>query len=94
MTAKEKFEEYTKDPKWRGKIFTKDEMICFLDGLKAGGVYWHDLTENPNDLPRHGQKVWIQYSDGDGTDLYFFGSFTPYVVAWCEVPKWEGRRKV
>ena len=93
MTAKEKFEEYTKEPKWRGKIFTKDEMTCFLDGLKAGGVHWHDLKENPDDLPKNGQEVWVQFDDGEGTTVYFFGFFTPKIVAWCEKPEWKSRRR-
>ena len=93
MTAKEKFEEYTKDPKWRGKIFTKDEKTCFLEGFKAGGVHWHDLTENPDDLPEIGQEVWLQFSDGKGMDLCYLGCFSPEIVAWCEIPIWEGRRR-
>ena len=42
--------EYKKQPKWKGKIFMKDEEICFLDGLeigynKAKEVYaWKEIT--------------------------------------------------
>ena len=30
------FEEYKKLPKWKGKIFMKDEETCFKDGLEFG----------------------------------------------------------
>ena len=29
-------EEYKNQPKWKGKIFMKDEEICFKDGLEFG----------------------------------------------------------
>ena len=28
--------EYKNQPKWKGKIFMKDEEICFKDGLEMG----------------------------------------------------------
>lgn len=30
------FEKYKKLPKWKGKIFMKDEETCFKDGAKVG----------------------------------------------------------
>lgn len=32
------FEEYKNLPKWKGKIFMKDEITCFNDGFEAGAI--------------------------------------------------------
>ena len=34
MSEEEIFEEYKKNPKWKGKIFMQDEKTCFIDGFK------------------------------------------------------------
>ena len=37
-------EEYKNQPKWKGKIFMKDEETCFKDGLELGynkANEWH-----------------------------------------------------
>lgn len=33
-TVETKLKEYMKDPKWKGKIFMKDELTCYEDGFK------------------------------------------------------------
>lgn len=88
------FEEYKKLPKWKGKIFMKDEETCFNDGFEAGakenGLQWHDLRKNPEDLPKIGQKVWIDCSNGDNGDWLFFKDFPVKTIAWCEIPQFKG----
>ena len=59
------FEEYKNLPKWKGKIFMKDEEICFNDGFEAGakenGVQLHDLRKNPKDLPQCAENKRILF---------------------------------
>ena len=68
----------------------------FLAGLKAARQeMWHDLRENPNDLPRdcvinqdgkrvfydHINKVWRN----DDADEYICDD----PITWCEIPTFE-----
>ena len=72
----------------------------FLAGLKAGKPQWHDLRENPNDLPSDEllvlciDKVWtgqtfttlLKCCDG----VFIDGNGTPYdVIAWYELPTFD-----
>ena len=55
-------EEYKNQPKWKGKIFMKDEEICFKDGMELGynkANEWHYLQDNPSDLPKNREKVLL-----------------------------------
>ena len=56
---------------------------------------WHDLRENPNDLPKANQKVLLQIKDEDEPikDFYrrdgIWNFANKYeVIAWCEIPKY------
>lgn len=74
----------------------------FLAGLKAGRLQWHDLQEDPNDLP----KVGIQVLSEKGTLVVYKGvgfnwvEYSPNAdnirlrkweepIAWCERPTFE-----
>ena len=74
----------------------KDLEEAYLAGLKAARKeMWHDLRENPNDLPEdcainqdgkrvlydHINKVWRN----DDADEYICDD----PVAWCEIPTFE-----
>lgn len=77
----------------------------FLAGLKAGRPQWHDLRENPNDLPpRMGlgsEEVYVQYDTKGVTDFacYRFDKNiwerseddeqAVGVIAWCEIPTFD-----
>ena len=37
--------EYKNQPKWKGKIFMKDEEICFKDGLELGLKLCYNANE-------------------------------------------------
>ena len=69
----------------------------FLAGLKIGRPKWHDLREDPNDLPepylnivnQDGEKVMYDHRykrwRHDDADEYFCD--TP--IAWCELPTYS-----
>lgn len=62
---------------------------------------WHDLRENPNDLPEHSYSVIVAYKNSLGNlfiDQGYLGALntwnvcglSPYeVIAWCEIPRFE-----
>lgn len=72
-----------------------DLKRAFLAGLKAGRPQWHDLRENPNDLPEDTydvldqagykvhynffQNVWVNEKD----------EIDEHVIAWCEIPTFD-----
>ena len=73
-----------------------DIQEAFIAGLKAARQkMWHDLRENPNDLPEdcainqdgkrvlydHINKVWRN----DDADEYICDD----PIAWCEIPTFE-----
>lgn len=75
----------------------KDLEEAYLAGLKAARQkMWHDLRENPDDLPEdcvinqdgkrvlydHINKVWRT----DDADEYICDD----PIAWCEIPTFEG----
>jgi len=59
----QKLKVYKELPKWKGKIFMKDEETCYLDGYVQGstenGIQWHDLRKDPNDLPEAHPLNWV-----------------------------------
>ena len=80
----------------REPLDEKDIQDAFLAGLKAARQeMWHDLRENPNDLPEdcainqdgkrvlydHINKVWRN----DDADEYICDD----PIAWCELPTFE-----
>lgn len=106
MTDEEMAEEYRKSLKQRLidednferlEMFDENVEESFLAGLKAGRPQWHDLREDPNDLPsdyrtvldENGSKVYydynIKYWRYDDEDLHI----TTPPTAWCEIPTFE-----
>ena len=68
----------------------------FLAGLKAGRPQWHDLRENPNDLPKEGMEVL----NDDGVEVVRINGHWRYVYGdeweddahldyWCEIPTFD-----
>ena len=79
------------------KGFCTDADI-FLAGLKAGRPQWHDLRENPNDLPKVNGQYWVCYEDSvnigrKGYEMWVFinekWEHTAKVIAWCEIPTFD-----
>ena len=75
----------------------------FLAGLKAGRPKWHNLRKNPDDLPKRDERfstnisIAVMTQDNnfafycfDDKKWYFQGVEIGNVVAWCEIPKFEG----
>lgn len=98
MTEDEKLAEEYAYNKWTDYP-EKQEVAerAYLAGLKAARQkMWHDLRENPNDLPEdcvinqdgkrvlydHINKVWRN----DDADEYICDD----PIAWCEIPTFEG----
>lgn len=115
MTDKEKVEEYMcKTPFLRdfdGFIVAREIDIkhAYLGGLAEGRKEkWHDLREDPNDLPKktgeYFTNIGLLYYD-ELCNRHFW--YTPSceacgysseteedeVIAWCELPKFEGGKK-
>ena len=69
----------------------EDLEEAFLAGLKAGKQEkWHDLRKNPYDLPTEIGEYWCKWDDGTYCTVHYFGEcFGDYVIAWCEIPKFE-----
>lgn len=97
MTEDEKLAEEYAYNKWTDYI-EKQEVAeqAYLAGLKAARQkMWHDLRENPDDLPEdcainqdgkrvlydHINKVWRN----DDADEYICDD----PIAWCEIPTFE-----
>ena len=63
MKDEELAEEYIKDNciRWECDSLPVDDIAKenFLAGLKAGRPQWHDLQEDPNDLPEAHWKNWV-----------------------------------
>ena len=65
-------EEYKNHPKWKGKIFMKDEEICFKDGVEFGynkANEWHEIDSKVTPkreiskqyMPKNKEKVLLKY---------------------------------
>ena len=100
-------EEYRKNFRyyrvWHGQVVDKSPSTIveqsfkdgFLAGLKASRPQWHDLRENPTDLPddtydvldqagykvhyNFFQNVWVNEKD----------EIDEHVIAWCEIPAFD-----
>ena len=105
MTDKEMAEEYCnthipvaftyliKKKATRDKIenlYSEELKQAFLAGLKAGRPEWHDLREDPNDLPNVDKVVLNQVGMATRYDPNrgFLGLDGIGVIAWCEIPKY------
>lgn len=105
MTDIERAEEYRKSLKQklidedefeRLEMFDENVEEAYLAGLKAARKeMWHDLRENPNDLPedcvinQDGKRVIYDSINkvwrNDDADEYICDD----PVAWCEIPTFE-----
>lgn len=94
MTDEEMAKEYADTVKceWENDTYwvdCRDKVTdAFLAGLKAASPKWHDLREDPNDLP-NGYRVVLnqvgmatQYDPNRG----FLGFGGAGIIAWCEIP--------
>lgn len=105
MTDIERAEEYRKSLKQklidedefeRLEMFDENVEEAYLAGLKAARKeMWHDLRENPNDLPedcainQYGKRVIYDSINkvwrNDDADEYICDD----PIAWCEIPTFE-----
>ena len=80
----------------REPLDEKDIQDAFLAGLKAAReAMWHDLRENPNDLPedcainQDGKRVMYDRINkvwrNDDADEYICDD----PIVWCEIPTFE-----
>ena len=104
-TLKQKLKVYKELPKWKGKIFMKDEETCYLDGYAQGakenGIQWHDLRKDPNDLPKDNVVLIQTESNCHFIALYYpeekwWGTYEMLshrihgkIIAWCEIPQFK-----
>lgn len=97
MTDSEKAEKSLK--KRKGEywcIKTDNVYIPYTEGYKDGLAEgrkekWHNLRENPNDLPKEGGEFWTKWEDGTYSTAHYFADngFGDYVIAWTELPMFE-----
>ena len=104
MTEKEKAEEYANNEINKIFVDESEEVYVrastlkqiiknsHLKGLAEGRKEkWHDLRKNPNDLPKENGEYWCKWEDGSYSTGHYFqdNGFGDYVIAWCEIPKFE-----
>lgn len=99
MTLEEKAEEYAINMWGDDEAFIDERNNCkqdYIAGARENGIFYHDLRENPNDLPEDTydvldqagykihynffQNVWVNEKD----------EIDNHVIAWCEVPQFKG----
>lgn len=86
----------------------RNEIICeqerTISKLKAQleKMRWHIVADD--DLPKDRHNVYIVYLNGEYMQMQTIASYRHKywvidghktdceVIAWCELPKWEGRR--
>lgn len=91
-------------PQWSDKeieIEYEEYLDGFLAGLKAGRPQWHNLRENPNDLPERDKSFVTEVSVivivyPLGFAMYYFFDKKWYsngkevkVDRWCEIPTFD-----
>ena len=102
MKDEEMAEEYAKplDVKYGGSFVRTTEEVkqAFLAGLKAR-LQWHDLRENPNDLPpkmvsNHNFSIEVLSDRGEIVcynfhycEWFYWRRGKP--IAWCEIPTFD-----
>lgn len=75
------------------KLYTKNDLKeAYISGAKES-IIWHNLKENPDDLPKGNGLFVIYWKLGDIDNYMIFrgtiGDLHKDVVAWCELPKYE-----
>ena len=109
MTDKELAEEYEENAEcveindYGQKVYGSIEIEdAFLAGLKAGKPKWHNLREDPNDLPENKRNVWCDYGDGSGKGCYNKDDggwwieghmFCSAIDAWYELPQFTDKEE-
>ena len=83
-------EEYKNQSKWKGKIFMKDEEICFKDGAELGynkANEWHEIESKVTPkreiskqyMPKNKEKVLLKYHfSGDAETHISDGYYDAY----------------
>ena len=71
----------------------------YIDSAKENGIVWHDLREDPNDLPRERTSKFsidVMTDMGEGYILYESGCWhiwkyngTVPVSRWCEISQFK-----
>ena len=74
-------------------------IVAYMQGCERYKPKWHDLRNNPNDLPEPHTTVLDE--NGDKVEYIEYGKWQAYSeyyeryyevdppIAWCEVPKFE-----
>ena len=82
----------------RQALWCASELGDLRDAFKDGAEFgynkaneWHDLRQDPNDLPKENGEYWCKWEDGSHSTEHYFqdNGFGDYVIAWCELPKFE-----
>lgn len=71
----------------------------FIAGAKwgiANAIEWHDLREDPNDLPEVKGYYWVVSKDcPEGTKSYYNHSEMEFnddnIITWCELPQFKDK---
>lgn len=98
MTLEEKKAKAYAENKWQTDVMREASFDGYLAGSKENGVVWHNLKENPDDLPKdHYIKQAYNQFDGyvrawyneekdewisENGLKYWHGS----IEQWCELP--------
>ena len=86
-------EEYKNQPKWKGKIFMKDEEICFKDGIELGynkANEWHYTSKS--EYPEECKNV-LCYCKGVNVKFYTIGHTIiggDNIIRWWSSNRAEG----
>lgn len=97
MTDKEMAIDWIRSQGWNEENLPSDELLqmeqAFIAGLERGRPQWHDLRENPNDLPRQGIELLVSVDDYTRTAMYSkeTNDFTCQdgVIAWMYEPEFK-----
>lgn len=94
----EQYAEKHKEVDWEGFNINKNDLKKgFLAGLKANRPKWHDLRENPDDLPKETICVLTLFSD-DGLEECTYipneGFKNPAFSTWCCPIAWIEKEKI
>ena len=94
----EEYKHYSNNPELQ-TAYEWGHKDGFLAGLKAGRPQWHDLREDPNDLPNDKEYVLVytnltNYYVAKKVDNHFMAKgwgVIPMstVIAWCEIPTFD-----
>ena len=71
--------------------FYKGVLNGLAEGRKETKNQWHDLREDPDDLPKESGEFWTKWEDGAYSTAHYFADsgFGSYVIAWCELPEFK-----